>query len=128
MAAQLEVDVTGWTIAQLVAGLASQVDSDTPADLEDQLPFVTVARGGGGDDNMAIDAATMLFHCFAATEQAANQLGQQIRVFLRDLRGTVADGGVLTQSRKIGGPIRVPSENPAVKHAVLTMQLQVKTA
>lgn len=127
MSAALEIDVTGWLIARLAAPGVT-VDSRTPDDLQAHLPFIRPVRVGGPDDGYVLDIPTMVFHCFAATDAAANALAYTVAGELRNLIGVVADGAVITKVRKLGGPAWNYSANPAVSEALLTMQLRMKTA
>lgn len=126
MTDQLEVDVTGWVITRLGGILVARVGSKMPADLANQLPFVRVVRSGGPDDGYAIDFPTVVFHCFAATDEEANTLGYGVAAALRGIVGVPADGAVMGRPRKIGGPTWAAYENTAVSHSVLTMQLPIK--
>jgi len=123
----LQVDVTGWLIDQLDAALSATVDSDTPDDLQAVVPFVRVVRAGGPDDNHVLDIPTVVFHCFALTEQEANQLGYATAAAVRALRGAPAGGAVVTQTRMLSGPAWDGYVNTNVRQSVLTMQIRIKT-
>lgn len=127
MTVPLTVDVTGWLIDQLTAVLAARVGSETPGDLQNEVPFLRVVRVGGPNDGMAIDAATMEFHAFATDQQAANELGHQTLRAVHDLRGTKAAGAVLAHARTLSGPSRAAVTDPGLAHAVVLMQTRIKT-
>lgn len=125
MTAPLTVDVTGWIIARLQGAAGARFATETPADLEDQLPFVRPVRTGGPDDGKTLDIPTVVFHCFAGTDHDARVLAYAVRDAVAGLRDQVADGAVVTIVRKLGGPFRAAYDNPAVRHQVLTMQLRI---
>lgn len=126
----LQVDVTGWLIARLTEQLAARVGGETPADPSetlDWIPFVRVVRIGGPDDNHIVDIPTMAFHCFAANQPTANGLGYQVIGAVRALRAVTADGATVQQVRKLSGPMWAATSNQALRHAVVLMQLRIKT-
>jgi hypothetical protein len=92
------------------------------------VPFVAVERIGGPDDQVAIDAATMAFHCYAADQPGANELGHQVIRAVYDQRGAAADGAIATQARKLSGPTRAAVTDPNLAHAVVLMQTRIKTS
>lgn len=128
MTAPLQVDVTGWLIARLAVSLDPvRVAAERPADLETQVPFVQVQRVGGGNDNYILDNATVVFHCFATTQQSANQLAYSVIGAVRALRGRASDGAVLNEARTQSGPAWASTENQGLRHAAVIMQTRIKT-
>jgi len=126
--APLTIDATGWWITQLKAGLAADIGSKTPDDLQSEVPFVAVERIGGPNDGIAIDMPTMAFHCFGSGQQAANQLAYQVLRFVHDQRGKAAAGAVVTHVRTLSGPSRAAVTDPSLGHAVVLMQTRIKIA
>jgi hypothetical protein len=122
---QLTADVTGLVIDAL-DGVAA-VDSRMPANLETVVPFIRAQRVGGPDDGMALDDATIVLNCFAATDKAANLLGQAAVAAVRAARGVVTNGAVITHVRKLGGPGWADYENPNVSRVYVTLQVAVKS-
>lgn len=127
MSVPLAVDVTGWLIDRLTTALSGVgVDTETPDDLADAIPFVRVERVGGVDDNFILDNPRMVYDCWAANLRAANELAYTVRVALDQMRGLSTAGATLTLSRKNGGPSAAVSGNPNLKHVVLTMNHWIK--
>jgi hypothetical protein len=127
--AQLTVDAATWWINNL--DVEATVDSETPGDVEgssDWVPFVSVQRVGGPNDNMAIDMPTLAFHCFETSQRAANELGYSVMAAARQIVGVVADGGICTQVRTLSGPSFAYTANPNLRHAVVLMQARMKAA
>lgn len=129
--APLAVDVTGWLIARLTPLLApTRVGSETPADpdgLLDWVPFVSVERIGGPNDNVILDVPTMAFHCYDTTPKTANQLGYDVIAAVRSLRGSPGNGAIMTIARTLSGPTWAATANTALRHAVVLMQPRIKT-
>lgn len=131
MTAPLTVDVTGWLITRLAAALTATVDSETPGDTvgnSSWVPFVRVVRIGGPNDGYILDIPTVAFHCFAASQQAANQLGYTVISTVNALRGAVHDGAVITRTATLSGPSWAAVENQNLRHTVVLMQIRIKTA
>lgn len=129
MVAPLEVDVTGWIIDRLSDSLIGvRVSNKTPDKLETVLPVVRVVRTGGPDDGVILDIPTLVLHCYATTQQAANELAYRVMTALRGLLGAAADGAVMTRVRKLGGPSWNDYGNPNVAEAFLIVQARIKTA
>lgn len=125
--APLTVDVTGWLIANLDAALTARVGSETPGDLQAEVPFVRVVRIGGPDDGVILDEPTFGLHCFATDQAGANALGYQVIRAVYDMRGNPSNGAVMTAARKLSGPSWANVEDQNLAHAVVLMQTRIKT-
>lgn len=102
----------GDAIAELAGG-DGHWGTVTPADLQQQLPFIRVRRFGGSDDRLT-DQARVDVDYFAATRAAAWAGAEAVRQRLisRPLRvGAVVIDQVTTTS----GPIQVPWDDPNVR-------------
>lgn len=129
----LAVDVTALALGVLSAGLNVRVVTELPADLADVLPVIRVARIGGGDDGIVLDQALMAFNVYAATGRQARELAYAIGPTLQAVLGQVSPAGstgsgVITQVRKLSGPIWAGYENTYVRHQAVTHYLRVKLA
>lgn len=127
MPAPLMVDATGmvrsWLAAQVVR---ARVVTETPADMAG--PTVRVLRAGGGDDGIVIDEPTMVLHCFDVTAELSRLLALDAGAGLRALLGVVHLGAVLTDLRKLAGPIAADYANTGLRQNILTYQLRIKPA
>lgn len=128
MTAPLTVDVTGWMIAALNASstLHARAAAETPTDLAQQVPFVRVVRVGGPNDGVILDVPTMVFDCYATSQQAANTLAYQVIDEVRRLVGVVSGGAVITQLRTLSGPAWASTADQGLRRAVLTLQPRIK--
>jgi hypothetical protein len=130
----LQVDVTGVVLTGLRAQLpAARCVTETPGDLEQaaQTGVVRVVRSGGGDDGHILDTATMTLDCFAAgpvVTEASRDFAYQVVGAMYALRGQIINGASVTRVRKIGGPVPLPYDNPAVRRQALTFRVAVKIA
>lgn len=101
-----------------IAGGEDHWDTLTPADLQQQLPFIRVRRFGGSDDRLT-DQARVDIDYFAATRAAAWAGAEAVRQRLisRPLRvGAVVIDQVTTTS----GPIEVPWDDPDIRRITAT--------
>lgn len=128
MTAPLEVDATGWVIRVLNAAGVARAGNRTPDNLQDVMPFIRVTRVGGPDDGHMMDLPTMVLHAFAYPQEAANGVLYRAGTVLRAQIGVAQSGAVLSWLRKMSGPQEAEYENPAVRHAVSTYQLHIKTS
>jgi len=101
-------------IAYLKGATGARCVTDLPANLADVLPVIQVERFGGGDSVLTLDDANVDIDVYAADLASAEDLAEQVRLFLRaGLPGTVvADGAaVVSRVRTITGPSRLPYDN-----------------
>ncbi len=82
------------------------VDTATPDDLEQQLPFIQVNRIGG-TDNVVTDTTRVVVSAYASDWPTGNTLAETIRQRL--ISGPhVLSGGVLDQVRTVVSPQELP--------------------
>jgi hypothetical protein len=126
----LQIDCELWVrglLSDAFAGVA-RVATETPANLADVLPVITVLRIGGRDDGVVVDSPVFDIQCFAATRAAAYQYGYQVGAVLRGARGTIRGDVTLVDVETVSGPSSVPYDNPNVRRVVATYQLRIKPA
>jgi hypothetical protein len=120
--ADVEAVLAPWIEATFGAFSASK----TPADLEQRLPMVRVERIGGhdarfrGHPRVAVDV-------FAATEDEARTLANDIRDALLFLRGPV-NGAVISDITCPSGPSRQPWANADVHRRGATYSVSLRAA
>jgi hypothetical protein len=100
--------------------------SETPADLEEQLPVIRVERIGGGDERFSLHPRVAV-DVFAATADEARTLAGQVRDALAFLRGPVGPA-VIRSVRCDSGPSRQPWANPAVHRRGATYTVSLRAA
>lgn len=86
--------------------------AETPEDLEQQLPFIRIERGGGVDE-MFSGHPRVFVDVFGRTADEARTLANSLRDALLALRGPV-NGAIVRNVRCDSGPSRQPWANPAV--------------
>lgn len=87
-------------------GSAEQTGTETPADLQQRLPFGRVTRVGGPDDGIS-DRAVVDVDVFAATRSQAYDIAESVRQLLLAAPHAVA-GVVLDSVGTIVGPRELP--------------------
>ena len=106
-------DVERLLVTYLGDALAVRVVTDLPANLQQVLPLVQVARIGGADD-VVLDAARVDVDVFATGRGAAVELAERCRGALRfGLAGQVVDGVTVYRVRTGEGPAWRPYEDTA---------------
>lgn len=100
------------------------VGSQTPPRLAERLPFLMVARIGGGD-NFVTDFATVSIDVFGAKRSDAYDLIEAVRERL--LRTPVrASGAVLDNCRTRSGPQRAPWSGDDVVRINIEMEISAR--
>lgn len=114
-------------VGDLLAGLTApgSIGSETPANLQDVLPFIRVRRIGGSDD-LITDAARVDVQVYAADAAQAKQLAETARQ--RILAGSaVTSHGVLDHGRTEAGPMILPADDTAgIRRIVSTYRVSVR--
>lgn len=107
--------------AALIAWLEDNVEgvhasTETPSDLDDQLPWLQVRRVGGPYDGFRRDQPIVDIASFAATGPAAADLALQVQTLLHEqLWGATTGGTVFSRVKTDVGPHWVPYDNPAMR-------------
>lgn len=97
----------------LLAGFGT-TGTVVPADLTSHMPYVKVARFGGGDDRFT-DTARVDVDCFAATRAVAFSTAEGIRQRLLGYPHSVIDVGTIDHVETLTGPVEVPWADPNVR-------------
>jgi len=100
--------------------------SETPADLEEQLPVIRVERIGGPDERFTAHPRVAV-DVFAATADEARTLANSVRDALVFLSGPV-NGAVIRSVRCDAGPSRQPWVNEAVHRRGATYTVSLRAA
>jgi hypothetical protein len=120
--------------AVLIAWLEANVDgvsasTETPSDLDNQLPWVQVVRTGGGYDGYRRDQPTVDVAVFADTGPAAFALAAQIQYRLHEeFARSTTGGAVISRVETSTGPHRVPYDNPGMRRYEATYRFVVHPA
>lgn len=93
-------------LVDLVAG-CDHIDTVTPADLQDVMPYIRVMRTGGPDDGFT-DNAVVAIDTFAATRDASRTLAEAIRQRLTTPTTPVTSGVKFDWVTTATGPNEVP--------------------
>jgi len=101
-------DVVISAIEDLFSG-PSHVDSQTPSDLQQRMPFARVRRVGGFDRDPFTDAARVVVDVFAATYAAGTQFSEQVRQRLR------AAPEPIDRTTTVTAPVELPWDDPVVR-------------
>lgn len=106
--------------AVLVAALESfgTVDTVTPSDLQEQLPFIRVVRSGGPDDHVS-DYPVVDLDVFGATRAQAWDLAAEIRDHLRFAHAIREFDRVGTEV----GPRELPWGDPGIRRIGATYRI-----
>lgn len=112
-------------LAQEVADGTLHVDTETPADLENVLPFVRVGRVAGTDDRFT-DRAIMDVEVFAGTRQAAYDLSEAIRTWLLAAPHRVGGVGIIDKAFTEVGPRSLPWDNENVRRRGATYRISTR--
>lgn len=102
---------------------AGYTGTDTPADLEQRLPYVRVNRIGGRDDGVT-DSGSYDVDFFAASRASAVALADQGDDLLRDAR--TAGDFLIDNVRTDVGLRRLPWPNPKVRRRSATYTVSAR--
>lgn len=111
----------------LVEGLAvwvgaDHVDTETPDDLQEQMPFIRVERIGGGRDIVS-DSPAVELQFYAATYAEVQPLAEQVSEWLCAPPPPISqiDRAVCT-----AGPTEIPYGDVRIRRMVATFQLSTR--
>lgn len=120
--------------ALLVAWLEDTIEdvhasTETPAELDDRLPWLLVRRIGGPYDGFRLDQPTVDIAVFAATGPEASALAAQVQRLLHErLARSKVGTAVVSQVRTNTGPHWVPYGNPNLRRYEATYSFVVHPA
>jgi hypothetical protein len=102
--------------------------TETPADLQEQLPLIRFTRFGGTDDVLTLDQAHVDADVYAATWGEADDLARLVRVALRtELVGQSVTTGsgtaVIARVGTIAAPARRPTADPNLHRSGASYQI-----
>jgi hypothetical protein len=106
---------------------SARVSTDLPAGLQSET-VIQVRRVGGPSPVLTVDAATVDWDVWAASEDAAEATAQDVRVwFLAELVGrtvsTSHGSAVIARVRELSGPGRRPTADPDLRRVGGTVQV-----
>jgi hypothetical protein len=124
------IDVEAALIAWFEANLDGvQASTETPPDLDDQLPWLQVARIGGPYDGYRRDRPVVDIASFASTGTDAADLALQVQHLIHtQLWGAIAGGAVFSRIETRTGPHKVPYDNPNMRRYEATYAFVVHSA
>lgn len=117
--------------AVLIAWLEDTVEdvrasTETPPDLDDQLPWLQVRRVSGPYDGYRIDRPTVDVDTFATTGPAAAALALQIQHLMHEqLQGATTGGAVFSRVETPVVPHAVPYDNPGMRRYAATNRFAI---
>ena len=120
--------------AVLIAWLEDNIEdvrasTETPHDLDDELPWLQVVRISGPYDGFRRDQPVVDVTVFAASGPAASDLALQVQhLFHEQLRGSTSSGAVFNDVETRAGPHRVPYDNPNMRRYEATYRFVVHPA
>lgn len=107
---------------------SARVVTETPSNLGDVLPCIQVTRFGGADDVLVLDAAHIDIDTYAATRQAAADLAEQVRTYLRlTLPGTSHGGGFVADVTTISAPTWTPYDNTTLRRFTASYRIAIRS-
>lgn len=122
----IEAVLVTWLEDTIEAVTAS---TETPDDLDDNLPWLQVVRTGGPYDGYRIDRPTVDIATFASTGPAASALAAQVQHLLHEqFDNSVTGGAVISQVKTNTGPHSVPYDNPGMRKYEAAYQFVVHPA
>ncbi|WP_328967962.1 hypothetical protein [Streptomyces sp. NBC_00239] len=119
-------DVEAVLAPWLEATLDVTAGAETPADLEQRLPFIRVQRTGGEDGRFGRNPRVEV-DVFAASADEVRELSADVRDALLFLTGVVP-GAVIRGVTCPSGPSRRPWANPAVHRRGATYSVSLRNA
>lgn len=98
------------------------VDTETPDDLQDQLPFIRVERVGGGRDRIS-DSPTVELQFYASTYADVQPLAESVSEWLC---GPPAPLPQLDRVLCTSAPVEIPYGDERIRRMVATFQLTTR--
>jgi hypothetical protein len=122
--------IRDWAAAWLAARPGGgRVSTEAPANLNDVLPYIQVARIGGRERDYVLDTASVAFDVFAASRPAARALAVALRnAVLLELAGSVTGGAFITKTRTLSAPAWRPWNNTTVRRFGAVYDITLKPA
>ncbi len=101
---------------------ADHVDTETPEDLQGQLPFIRVQRLGGGRGQVT-DVATVELQFFSRTYAEVQPLAERVTEWLCGPPSAIAQ---IDRARCAGSPVEIPYGDERIRRMVATYQLTTR--
>jgi hypothetical protein len=122
----IEAVLVGWLEDTIEDVRAS---TETPADLDERLPWLRVRRVSGPYDGFRLDRPAVDIEVFAATGAEASALALQIQqlMHVQFARAKVGDA-VISQVKTLSGPHETPYGNPNMRRYEASYSLVVHPA
>lgn len=108
-------------LSDLVDG---KIDTETPADLQSNLPFIRVVRLGGTDDRTS-DSGRIDVDCFAKLRTDTKTLAMAAQQLLISYPHVTA-AGVIDRVATDVAPNEVPWNNPAIRRFIASYNVIVR--
>ncbi|MEV2277869.1 DUF3168 domain-containing protein [Nocardiopsis sp. NPDC049922] len=102
-----------------------ETGSETPADLQDHLPFIRPTRIGGSDDRRT-DTSRVDIDCFGATRAQAWQVARAVQQRLISGPVHVPGVGLIDRARTELGPRRAPHPDETVRRVLATYRVSTR--
>lgn len=127
----VEQVLTGWLRDQLVAAYAvtARVVTDSPDQMENQVPLIRLYRTTGADIQAIIDRPVFSVDSFDADRAKASLLARQVHNLLHfSFQGAVAGGAVAGLVTTVAGPRWLPYADLAVRRFNATYEIHMHPA
>jgi hypothetical protein len=122
----IEALLVAWLEETIVGATAS---TETPSDLDDQLPWLLVQRVSGPYDGFRVDRPSVDIAVFHTDGPSAVDLALQVQALLHDeLARTTYRGAVINKVKTNTGPHRVPYDNPNMRRAEANYEFAIHPA
>jgi hypothetical protein len=106
----------------------ARVVTETPANLEQELPCIQVVRFGGADPLLVLDVANIDIDTYAASRDASRILAEQVRTSLRlHAEGQSVDGAFIAAVTTITAPRWVPYDNTNLRRFTAAYQVAIRS-
>jgi hypothetical protein len=130
VAVDAEDIIRDWAAAWLASRPGGgRVSTEAPANLNEVLPYIQVARIGGRERDYVLDTASVAFDVFASTRPAARALAVALRnAVLLELAGSVTGGAFITKTRTLSAPAWRPWNNTTVRRFGAVYDITLKPA
>jgi hypothetical protein len=116
-------DVQGLLVEHLAVWVgADHVDTETPEDLQGEMPFIRVERIGGGRDRVS-DQASVELQFYAATYAVVQPLAERVSEWLCGPPPPIPQ---LDRVLCTSAPVEIPYGDERIRRMVATFQLTTR--
>lgn len=122
----IEAVLVAW-LEETVEGVTAS--TETPSDLDDQLPWLLVRRVSGPYDGFRVDRPSVDIATFHTDGPAALNLARQVQALLHnELAGSTYQQAVINRVETSTGPHSVPYDNPNMRKAEANYRFAIHPA